>query len=165
MPVHSSRNGTWQKLKADRTWLHSHAIRYDISTISPVNPGGEYVKIKGHYHPENPAGTVFPELFEVIEGIAHLVVPHDLTDKLFQKISIKFVAQLHLPLQKAHILKVFPLPVVSCVTTEISGNPACPDEFAWIIGYGGKTGISSRIFLFFSDGIFEFLHYLHSSRF
>jgi glucose-6-phosphate isomerase len=35
------------------------------------NLGGEYVKTKGHHHPENPAGTGYPELYEVLDGTAH----------------------------------------------------------------------------------------------
>jgi len=39
-----------------------------------ANPGGEFVKTKGYYHPENPAGTGYPEVYEVIEGIAHVLL-------------------------------------------------------------------------------------------
>ena len=62
------------KTETDRSWLHSHAIRYDITIIPPAHPGGEYVKTKGHYHPENPAGTRYPELYEVIDGVAHFLL-------------------------------------------------------------------------------------------
>lgn len=63
-----SRNET------ERNWMQSHAIRYDITAIPPANLGGEYVKTKGHYHPENPAGTGYPELYEVLDGIAHFLL-------------------------------------------------------------------------------------------
>jgi glucose-6-phosphate isomerase len=60
--------------KTDRTWMQSHSIRYDITVIPPANLDGEYVKTKGHYHPENPAGTGYPELYEVMDGIAHFLL-------------------------------------------------------------------------------------------
>jgi len=31
------------------------------------------VKTKGHYHPENPGGVGYPELYEVVEGVAHFL--------------------------------------------------------------------------------------------
>jgi glucose-6-phosphate isomerase len=31
-------------------------------------------KTKGHYHPENPAGTGYPELYEVRDGTAHFLL-------------------------------------------------------------------------------------------
>ena len=69
-----SRNET------DRTWMQSHAIRYDITVIPSVSLGGEYVKTKGHYHPENPAGIGYPELYEVLEGIAHFLLQTNALD-------------------------------------------------------------------------------------
>lgn len=70
-----SRNDT------DRIWMQSHAIRFDITVIPPANLDGEYVKTKGHYHPENPSGTGYPELYEVMDGIAHfLLQTKDLED-------------------------------------------------------------------------------------
>ena len=63
-----SRNET------DRRWMQSHSLRYDITIIPPANLGGEYVKTKGHYHPENTAGIGYPELYEVLEGSAHFLL-------------------------------------------------------------------------------------------
>jgi glucose-6-phosphate isomerase len=61
--------------------MQSHAIRFDITVIPPANLDGEYVKTKGHYHPENPSGTGYPELYEVMDGIAHfLLQTKDLED-------------------------------------------------------------------------------------
>jgi glucose-6-phosphate isomerase len=34
----------------------------------------EHVKTKGHYHPENPAGTGYPELYEVVEGTGQFLL-------------------------------------------------------------------------------------------
>jgi len=63
-----SRNET------DHTWMRSHAIRYDVTIIPPANLDGEYVKTKGHFHPENPAGIGYPEIYEVLDGIAHFLL-------------------------------------------------------------------------------------------
>lgn len=59
---------------SDRMWMQSHNIRYDITVIPPANLDGEWVKTKGHYHPENPAGFGYPELYEVMEGTAHFLL-------------------------------------------------------------------------------------------
>lgn len=65
----------------DRTWLAGHDLRYDITVISPRDLCGEKAKTKGHYHPANPSGTGYPEIYEVIEGQAHyLLQRRDLSD-------------------------------------------------------------------------------------
>ena len=55
---------------ADRRWLHSHNLRYDVTVIPPRELCGEDVKTKGHYHPVNPAGVGYPEVYEVLRGEA-----------------------------------------------------------------------------------------------
>lgn len=54
----------------DRRWLSVNKLRYDITVIPPKDICGERVKTKGHYHPVNPSGTGYPELYEVLEGQA-----------------------------------------------------------------------------------------------
>ena len=54
----------------DRETLSRQNIRYDITVIPPAVLNGEYVKTKGHYHPENPAGIGYPELYQVLAGNA-----------------------------------------------------------------------------------------------
>ena len=58
------------KSDTDRQWLHSHELRYDLTVIPPCTLSGEWVKTKGHYHPKNPAGIGYPEVYEVLEGEA-----------------------------------------------------------------------------------------------
>jgi len=44
----------------DREILSRQNIRYDMTVIPPISPnllGGEYVKTKGHYHPDIPFGS------------------------------------------------------------------------------------------------------------
>lgn len=62
------------KSDADWKWLHQHHLRYDITVIPPCTLCGELVKTKGHYHPENPAGIGYPEIYEVMEGEAHYLL-------------------------------------------------------------------------------------------
>lgn len=65
----------------DREILSRQNIRYDITVIPPAVLGGEYVKTKGHYHPENPAGIGYPELYQVLSGEAHFLLQRkDLSD-------------------------------------------------------------------------------------
>jgi glucose-6-phosphate isomerase len=58
----------------DRRWLAGHNLRYDLTVIPPRKLCGEWVKTKGHYHPKNAAGTGFPEIYEVLEGMAHYLL-------------------------------------------------------------------------------------------
>ena len=58
------------KTDADRQWLRCHNLRYDLTVIPPCTLSGEWVKTKGHYHPRNPAGIGYPEVYEVLEGEA-----------------------------------------------------------------------------------------------
>ena len=65
----------------DRELLSRQNIRYDITVIPPAMLSGEYVKTKGHYHPENPAGIGYPELYQVLAGEARFLLQHkDLSD-------------------------------------------------------------------------------------
>lgn len=62
------------KSDTDRQWLYSQQLRYDITVIPPCSLCGEWVKTKGHYHPTNPAGTGYPEVYEVLEGEAEYLL-------------------------------------------------------------------------------------------
>ena len=69
------------KSDADWKWLHAHNLRYDLTVIPPRDICGEWVKTKGHYHPRNPAGVGYPEIYEVLKGEAHyLLQSRDLRD-------------------------------------------------------------------------------------
>jgi len=62
------------KSDADWNWLHRNHLRYDITVIPPGSICDELVKTKGHYHPKNPAGIEYPEIYEVVEGQAHYLL-------------------------------------------------------------------------------------------
>ncbi|MEN6611720.1 MAG: glucose-6-phosphate isomerase family protein [Methanoregulaceae archaeon] len=69
------------KSEDDRAWLIRNDIRYDVTVVPPGDLCGELVKTKGHYHPKNPAGVGYPEVYEVVEGEAHfLLQSRDHTD-------------------------------------------------------------------------------------
>ena len=68
------------KSDADWTWLHHHNLWYDLTVIPSRSLCGEWVKTKGHYHPKNPAGIGYPEIYEVLEGEAlYLLQKQDLS--------------------------------------------------------------------------------------
>jgi len=58
----------------DRSWLTEHHLRFDITVIPPREICGEFIKTKGHFHPDNPSGTGFPEIYEVLAGEAHYLI-------------------------------------------------------------------------------------------
>jgi len=60
--------------EADRHWLHDHELRYDLTVIPSRVLCGEFVKTKGHYHPSDPAGVGYPEIYEVLEGEAYYLL-------------------------------------------------------------------------------------------
>ncbi len=62
------------KSDADWRWLHARKLRFDLTVIPPRDLNGEWTKTKGHYHPENPAGIGYPEIYEVIGGKAHYLL-------------------------------------------------------------------------------------------
>lgn len=65
----------------DRSWLAAQQLRFDITVIPPRELCGEYNKTKGHYHPADPSGTGYPEIYEVLAGEAHyLIQNHDCSD-------------------------------------------------------------------------------------
>lgn len=74
------------KTEKDHFWLASQDLRYDMTVIPAGAVGPEFVKTKGHFHPENPAGTGYPEVYEVLAGKAHfLLQTRDSTDVVLVK--------------------------------------------------------------------------------
>jgi len=59
---------------ADHCWLSAQDLRYDITVIPPREICGEFIKTKGHYHPDNPLGIGYPEVYEVLDGMAHFLI-------------------------------------------------------------------------------------------
>jgi glucose-6-phosphate isomerase len=59
---------------ADHRWLTAQHLRFDLTVIPPREICGEFIKTKGHYHPDNPTGTGYPEVYEVLAGKAHYLI-------------------------------------------------------------------------------------------
>jgi len=69
------------RTEADKNWLASHNIRYDVTRIPARTLCREWIKTKGHYHPISPDGQAYPEIYEVLEGAAYyLLQKRDLSD-------------------------------------------------------------------------------------
>jgi glucose-6-phosphate isomerase len=79
-PVYEMYRGV-SRNAADREWLATHHIRYDVTRIPARNICREWIKTKGHYHPVSPDGQTYPEIYEVLEGRAYYVLQkRDLSD-------------------------------------------------------------------------------------
>jgi len=61
-------------LPQDRQLAQQLHVRYDITELLPVRLGREYNKTKGHYHSEYKPGLCYPELYQVLEGQAHVLL-------------------------------------------------------------------------------------------
>ncbi|MDY6768809.1 MAG: glucose-6-phosphate isomerase family protein, partial [Candidatus Nanohaloarchaea archaeon] len=57
-----------------RDTIEANDLRFDITVIPPKRLGREYVKTKGHYHPEAEHGVPYPEIYEVMAGKAHYLL-------------------------------------------------------------------------------------------
>lgn len=60
--------------KGDKKTIEEEELRYDITIIPPRVIGKEFVKTKGHYHPEAAKGFSYPEIYEVLDGKAHYLL-------------------------------------------------------------------------------------------
>ncbi|MFB6294902.1 MAG: glucose-6-phosphate isomerase family protein [Candidatus Nanohaloarchaea archaeon] len=58
----------------DRDVIEDNNVRFDITVIPPKQLGREYVKTKGHYHPDAGNGVPYPEIYEVMAGEAHYLL-------------------------------------------------------------------------------------------
>jgi glucose-6-phosphate isomerase len=61
-------------LPQDQKIARQLEIRYDITVLLPVRLGREFNKTKGHYHSEYKPGLCYPELYQVLEGHAHVLL-------------------------------------------------------------------------------------------
>ncbi|HVP93978.1 MAG TPA: glucose-6-phosphate isomerase family protein [Methanoregulaceae archaeon] len=74
------------KSESDRSWLRNHLLRYDITVMPPAVVCGEFVKTKGHYHPDNSLGYGYPEIYEIIEGKAEYLLQEN---RLLDAVTVK----------------------------------------------------------------------------
>ncbi|MDY6761991.1 MAG: glucose-6-phosphate isomerase family protein [Candidatus Nanohaloarchaea archaeon] len=57
-----------------RDTIQDNDLRFDVTVIPPKQLGREYVKTKGHYHPDAENGVPYPEIYEVMAGKAHYLL-------------------------------------------------------------------------------------------
>ncbi|MCJ7429210.1 MAG: glucose-6-phosphate isomerase [Candidatus Nanohaloarchaeota archaeon QJJ-5] len=68
--------------------VHEYDVRYDITVMPPGTLGREYVKTKGHYHPEAAQGLSFPEIYEVIQGEATYLMQRKAEDGTIDDVRV-----------------------------------------------------------------------------
>jgi glucose-6-phosphate isomerase len=99
--------------KEDEKTLAKFRRRYDVTVIPPATLGKEYVKTVGHYHELSRKGVSFPELYEVMSGVAHVLIfkrkrvaGKDLDDKITDAILIEAVAgdKVFVPSDYGHVM-------------------------------------------------------------
>jgi glucose-6-phosphate isomerase len=73
----------------DRKKILERGLRYDITVIPPLSMGREFVKTKGHYHPECVPGTSYPEIYEVLEGEAHFLLQRGIGGEIEDVVMVK----------------------------------------------------------------------------
>jgi glucose-6-phosphate isomerase len=83
-------------------WLARQNLRYDITVMPPSVVCGEYVKTKGHYHPENRRGVRYPEIYEVLGGSAEYIL-QDIQIKDVVVVSAKYRDLVLIPPGYGHV--------------------------------------------------------------
>jgi glucose-6-phosphate isomerase len=137
---------------ADRRWLAGHRLRYDITVIPPRDLCGEYVKTKGHYHPDNPSGAGYPELYEVTEGRAQFLLQSRTLDDAIL-ISAETGARVAIPPGYGHIT-INPSPDATLVLANIVST-------AFESEYGEYEALHGSAWYIMNDGrIVRNRHYL-----
>jgi len=66
--------------EGDKKTIREEKLRYDITIIPPRKMGKEFVKTKGHYHPDVVSGVSYPEIYEVLSGEAHYILQKKSSD-------------------------------------------------------------------------------------
>lgn len=99
--------------KEDEKALSKYRRRYDVTVIPPAMLGDEYVKTAGHYHELSRKGVSFPELYEVMAGVAHFLIfkrkrvaGKDVDDKIADAVLIEAVAgnKVFVPCDYGHVM-------------------------------------------------------------
>jgi len=72
-PVYTVYRTLWAD-DDERSLLHKHHLRYDVTDMAPLMLGEEYAKTFGHEHQPWTEGWSPPELFEVLEGEACFLI-------------------------------------------------------------------------------------------
>lgn len=73
----------------DEEAIRANNLRFDVTVMPANHLGQEYVKTKGHYHPDAGHGVPYPELYEVMSGRAHYLLQKKGTDGIEDVIVVK----------------------------------------------------------------------------
>lgn len=76
-------------LPEDRQIAGQLHIRYDITVLLPTPLGQEHNKTKGHYHSEYKPGLCYPELYQVLEGQAHVLLQKRDRDRITDVVLVR----------------------------------------------------------------------------
>lgn len=76
-------------LPEDTERLHAQGLRYDLTVVRPGVLGREYVKTAGHYHPLAEDGTPYPEIYEVLYGVAHYLLQRREGDRVVDVVLVE----------------------------------------------------------------------------
>ncbi len=79
--------------EGDKEKIEENGLRYDITVIPGREMGNEFVKTKGHYHPEVVPGTSYPEIYEVMEGEAHYLLQKRASEGILEDIFLMEVEE------------------------------------------------------------------------
>lgn len=61
--------------EAEKALWKPRSLRYDVTVIPSGRIGDEFIKTAGHYHPPVPGQSVaYPEVYEVLHGVAHYLL-------------------------------------------------------------------------------------------
>ncbi len=75
--------------EGDKETIKEENLRYDITVIPPRDLGKEFVKTKGHYHPNVVSGVSYPEIYEVLDGEAHYLLKKKSSDGVEDVVLMK----------------------------------------------------------------------------
>jgi len=87
--------------------------RYDVTVLPAGMLGNEYIKTVGHYHELSRKGPSFPELYEVMAGVAHFLIfkrkkiaGKDADDRIQDAVLIEAVAgdKVFVPSDYGHVM-------------------------------------------------------------
>ena len=108
---------------ADKARTAPRGLRYDITVIVPAHLGQEWSKTFGHYHPKDPEGQFYPEVYEVISGSAIYLLQRRGPDGRIDDV-------LAIPAGPGE--KVFMLPGYGHATINVGGEPLVMAN--WVAG-------------------------------
>jgi len=73
----------------DKEAIEDNNIRFDITVIPPYKLGKEFVKTKGHYHATCTNDLSYPEVYEIMQGKAHILMQKRGTDGIEDVVLVK----------------------------------------------------------------------------